>query len=239
MLVNIVSENTVGDLDIFAGLPEIESRAVVHTNTGKQIEVVRFAGLMDYLSGQAAMQRYVANNAAKRDQFVDQIWLLQHPKTYTLGTACHQQPLAPSSIDVVHSDRGGQITYHGPGQVVMYPLLYLRRHGLGVKTLVQSFEQAAIGTLAEYGLQGQLVDGAPGVYLGEDKISALGLRIRRGVCYHGLSFNVDMDLAPFGNIDPCGYAGLKATRLIDHVDESVADIDTIGHQLVKHFCAQF
>ena len=145
----------------------------------------------------------------------DEIWLLEHPKVYTQGTACDQQTLMPSDIPIVASDRGGQITYHGPGQIVMYPLLSLRRHELTVKGLVTTLEQAVINLLQGWNIAAERQEGAPGIYVAGEKISALGLRIRRGWSYHGLSLNVDMDLQPFANIDPCGYVGLRTTQLKD------------------------
>jgi len=164
----------------------------------------------------------------------DQIWLVQHPQVYTQGTACSQETFLPSDIPVVKTDRGGQITFHGPGQIVMYPLLRLKRFGLGVKSLVTNLEQCVVDTLSDYQVDSNRRDDAPGVYVNEAKIAALGLRIRRGNCYHGLSFNLDMDLSPFSNVDPCGYKGLKVTQLSDLVEQKV-DIDKASEQLLAHF----
>lgn len=143
------------------------------------------------------------------------IWLVQHSPVYTQGMACKAVTLAPSSIPVVKSDRGGQITYHGPGQLVMYAMLELKAYGLGVKSFVDLLEQTSINTLAGLGINGQRRAGAPGVYVDEKKIAALGLRFKRGCSYHGLSLNVNMDLRPFANIDPCGYQGLEVTQIAD------------------------
>jgi len=166
---------------------------------------------------------------------LDQIWLIQHPPVYTQGTACVQDTLLPSAVPIVKTDRGGQITYHGPGQIVMYPLLHLKSYGLGVKALVANLEQAVIDLLAKKGIQGERRADAPGVYVKQAKIAALGLRIRRGSSYHGLSFNVNMDLVPFQNIDPCGFEGLQVTQLIDLTSSLQPDFDVLGQSLVEHF----
>jgi len=182
----------------------------VETKSNVSIDV-KIYGELDYLLTQEAMARF---SSERDDSDMDQIWLLQHPPVYTLGTSCKQNTLNPSKIDQVKSDRGGQITYHGPGQVVMYALLNLRRHNLGVKGLVTKFEQAVINALASLGIKAERKVEAPGVYVNQAKIAALGLRIRRGNSYHGVSLNVDMDLTPFLNIDPCGYKGLKVTQIV-------------------------
>lgn len=148
----------------------------------------------------------------------DELWLLEHPPVFTLGQAGRPEHLlAPGAIPVIQTDRGGQVTYHGPGQLVAYLLLDLRRAGIGVKRLVERLEQAIIDLLAEHGVQAERRANAPGVYVAGAKIASLGLRVRNGCCYHGLALNVDMDLEPFGRINPCGYAGLTVTRLVDHV----------------------
>jgi lipoyl(octanoyl) transferase len=158
-----------------------------------------------------------AFNAARGPASGDELWLVEHPPVFTLGLAGRREHvLDAGAIPVVATDRGGQVTYHGPGQAVAYTLLDLRRAGLGAKALVQRLEEAAIALLAGYGLEGRRRPGMPGAYLGEAKIAAVGLRIARGCSYHGLALNVDLDLAPFARIDPCGYAGLACTRLSDH-----------------------
>ena len=166
----------------------------------------------------------------------DEIWFMQHPPVYTLGLAGRREHvIAPVTIPVVHSDRGGQVTYHGPGQLVVYTLLDLRRLGIGPRELVKRLEQAVIGLLAERGVQGARRAGAPGVYVGGAKVAALGLRIRRGFSYHGLALNVDMDLEPFSRIDPCGYPGLAVTRLLDlGIDD---DCEAIGVDFERHLVA--
>ncbi|HXS53375.1 MAG TPA: lipoyl(octanoyl) transferase LipB [Usitatibacter sp.] len=147
----------------------------------------------------------------------DELWLLEHPPVYTLGLAGRREHvLAPGTIPVVATDRGGQVTYHGPGQAVAYAMLDLRRRALGVKELVRRLEQAAIDVLGGYGIQGERRTGMPGVYVGGAKIAAVGLRVARGCSYHGIALNADLDLEPFSRIDPCGYPGLACTRLADH-----------------------
>ncbi|WP_232504468.1 lipoyl(octanoyl) transferase LipB [Sulfuricella denitrificans] len=143
----------------------------------------------------------------------DELWLLEHPPVYTLGLAGKPEHLLRATdIPVVKIDRGGQITYHGPGQIVIYLLLDLKRRNIGVKELVRRMEQAVIDLLAEYGTRAERLDKAPGVYVGNAKIAALGLRIKNGCCYHGLCLNVDMDLSPYAAINPCGYEGLAVTQ---------------------------
>lgn len=146
----------------------------------------------------------------------DELWLVEHAPVFTLGQAGRREHmLADVGIPVIAVDRGGQVTYHGPGQVVAYVLLDLRRRGYGVKELVRRLEQAVIDLLARHGVSGERLPGAPGVYVGGAKVAALGLRIRNGCSYHGLALNVDLDLAPFRAINPCGYEGLAVTRLCD------------------------
>jgi len=156
------------------------------------------------------MKRFTAErNSNTRDE----IWLVQHPPVYTQGLAGKPEHLLHSTgIPVIKIDRGGQITYHGPGQIIAYLLLDLRRWKINVRELVRLMEQAVISLLAGYGITAQGRADAPGVYVGDVKIAALGLKIKNGCCYHGLSFNVDMDLRPFTNINPCGHAGLRVTQ---------------------------
>lgn len=176
---------------------------------------VRDLGQVAYEPVWRAMQSFTDDRGPDAP---DEIWCLQHPPVFTLGQAGKpEHVLAPGDIPVIHVDRGGQVTYHGPGQVVLYPLLDLRRLGLGVRALVDLIEQALIDVLAEDGVVAARREGAPGVYVGEAKIAALGLRVRRGCSFHGLAFNVAMDLEPFSRINPCGYQGLAVTQLADHV----------------------
>ena len=175
--------------------------------------IVRRLGLVPYESAFAAMRDFTER---RTEATPDEIWLLQHPPVFTLGIAGKQEHLlAPGDIPVVQTDRGGQVTYHGPGQIVVYPLLDLRRRNLGVRRLVTILEQTVIALLADLGIAAQARPDAPGVYVEGRKIASLGLRVRRGCSYHGLSFNAAMDLAPFRRINPCGYTGLAMTQLRD------------------------
>jgi lipoyl(octanoyl) transferase len=175
---------------------------------------VRELGLVQYEPTWHAMQ---ALTAARCADTPDEIWMLQHPAVYTLGVAgkAEHLPRIDNGIPVIRADRGGQITYHGPGQVVGYLLLDMRRRGLSVRPLIRRLERAVIDLLAEYGVSAHGREDAPGVYVGTAKIAALGLRIRNGCCYHGIALNVDMDLAPFYAINPCGYPGLAVTQMRD------------------------
>lgn len=175
--------------------------------------VVRHLGLVPYDTAYDEMRRFTA---ARTPATVDELWLLEHPPVYTLGQAGKDEHLLrATAIPVRRIDRGGQITYHGPGQVIVYALIDLRRRGLTVKRLVCLLEQAVIELLGARGLEGARRPGAPGVYVGGAKIAALGLRVRGGASYHGLALNVDLDLGPYGDINPCGYEGLAVTRLAD------------------------
>ncbi|HLA32878.1 MAG TPA: lipoyl(octanoyl) transferase LipB [Pseudomonas sp.] len=175
--------------------------------------VVRHLGLVDYLPTLEAMRRLTA----ERDEHApDEIWLLQHPPVFTQGQAGKAEHLlAPGDIPVIQVERGGQVTYHGPGQLVAYLMLDLRRLDLGVRELVSAMEQSLVEVLAGYGIEAAPKADAPGVYVKGEKIASLGLRVSRGCSFHGLAFNVDMDMAPFLRINPCGYAGLKMVQLRD------------------------
>lgn len=173
--------------------------------------VRRRLGCVDYLLAWRAMQAFTAHRSAATP---DELWLCEHPPVFTLGLAGRREHLLRDiGIPLIEVDRGGQITYHGPGQVVAYVLLDLRRRGLTVKSLVARLEQAAIDLLADFGIEGERRAGAPGVYVGGAKIASLGLKVRQGCCYHGLALNVAMDLAPFSAINPCGHAGMAVTQL--------------------------
>ena len=172
---------------------------------------VRRLGRVDYRETWQAMQAFTA---ARTAETADELWLVEHAPVFTLGQAGKPEHLLTDiGIPVVPIDRGGQITYHGPGQVMVYVLLDLRRRGYGVKALVTRLEQSVIDLLAELGVQAVRRDHAPGVYVGDAKIAALGLRVKNGCTYHGLALNVAMDLSPFQAINPCGYAGLAVTQL--------------------------
>ncbi|GHA16048.1 octanoyltransferase [Arenicella chitinivorans] len=195
--------------------------------------LVREFGLVPYEAAYQAMCEHVAN---ADPQDLDEVWLVEHAPVYTQGTACQLDPLLPSAVPVVKTDRGGQITYHGPGQMVMYPLLRLKRYGIGVKSLVHGLEQCVIDTLSLHRVKGDRRDDAPGVYVDGAKIAALGLRIRRGMSYHGLSFNLRMDMQPFKNIDPCGYQGLVVTQLSELNDQF--DSEQVKRQVLDCFLTQ-
>jgi lipoyl(octanoyl) transferase len=175
--------------------------------------VLRHLGLVPYGSTWQAMQRFTDTRDATT---ADEIWFLEHPPVFTLGmNASREHLLAPGDIPVVQIDRGGEVTYHGPGQLVIYPLIDLRRLNLGVRDLVSALEAAIIGYAAECGVVAAVRTGAPGVYVDGAKLASVGLRVRRGASYHGLALNVALDLEPFGRINPCGCPGLKVTRLCD------------------------
>jgi len=174
---------------------------------------VEWLGRVAYEPTWRAMQRYTQERS---EDSPDRLWLLEHDPVYTLGmNADPSHLLAPGEIPVVQIDRGGQVTYHGPGQLVVYPLIDVRRAGLGVRDLVTALERSVIEYAARFRIEAKSRDGAPGVYVGARKLASVGLRIRRGGSYHGLALNVGMDLEPFGRINPCGYAGLEMTQLAD------------------------
>lgn len=193
--------------------------------------LVRRLGRVEYEPTWRAMQ---ACTSARSAGSPDELWLLEHAPVYTLGIAGRDEhcPRVDNGIPVVRTDRGGQITYHGPGQVVLYLLLDMRRRGLTVRPLVRIMERAVIDLLAEYGVAAQGRTEAPGVYVHGAKIAALGLRVRNGSCYHGLAFNVDMDLSPFHAIDPCGYPGLAVTQARDL--GIGASLETLAQKLARH-----
>lgn len=184
---------------------------------------LRRLGRVDYAPTFRAMQDFTA---ARDGDTPDELWLVEHPPVFTQGLAGKAEHLLRDvGIPVVQIDRGGQVTYHGPGQIVVYLLLDLRRRGFKVKELVHRMEQALIDCLARYGVAARRREGAPGVYVGAAKIAALGLRIKNGCSYHGLSLNVDMDLGPFQAINPCGYAGMEVVQLRDFTDPGkLADV---------------
>jgi lipoyl(octanoyl) transferase len=191
---------------------------------------VKQLGLVEYEPTWRAMQAFTASRA---QQAADELWLLQHPPIYTVGVAGRAQhlPRERSDIPVLRIDRGGQITYHGPGQLVVYVLLDLKRRRLTIRSLVRKLEMAVIDLLDDYGISARGRPDAPGVYVGAAKIAALGLRVTRGCCYHGLALNVDMDLSPFLAIDPCGYPGLGVTQLREL--GIVDSLDAVGEKLSR------
>lgn len=175
--------------------------------------IIRNPGLVGYESTLASMTEFTDRRTPDTP---DEFWLLEHEPVFTLGLAGkHEHILAAGNIPVVQVDRGGQITYHGPGQLVAYTLIDLKRAGLTIRDLVSALENAVIDTVAGYGIKARHRREAPGVYVGEEKLASIGLRIRRGCSYHGLALNVDMDLAPFEKINPCGFEGMRMTQLAD------------------------
>ncbi len=196
----------------------------------RQALVVRHCGVVDYARSWRDMQTFTDARIATT---TDEVWLLEHPPVYTLGRNGKEEHLHDTgTIPVIRSDRGGQVTYHGPGQLVVYTLLDLKRRQLGVQSLVNRLEQAVIDLLAEHTISAKRRDKAPGVYVDGRKIAALGLRVRRGCSFHGLSLNVDMDLSPFERINPCGYEGLEVTQLADLGIEATPA--SIGAPLLAH-----
>ena len=207
------------------------SIATIERNPALEVRLRRL-GRVEYEPTWRAMQKFTAERAAGA---ADEIWLLEHPPVYTLGVAGRAEhlPRVANGIPVVRTDRGGQITYHGPGQVLLYTLLDLRRRGLAVRPLVRLLELSVIDLLDAYGVSATARIEAPGVYVAGAKIAALGLRIRDGCCYHGLAFNADMDLTPFHAIDPCGYSGLAVTQAREL---GIADApEFLGEKLAHHF----
>jgi len=196
--------------------------------------VVKRLGRVDYEPTFRAMQDFTATRSAETP---DELWVVEHPPVYTLGQAGKPEHiLRDVGIPTIKIDRGGQVTYHGPGQVVIYLLLDLSRLKIKVRELVTAIEQGVIDLLAAYGVAAARRDGAPGVYVGDAKVAALGLRIRNGCSYHGVSLNVDMDLSPFAAINPCGYAGLKVIQTKDLNIPLTAH--EAGEQLSQHLLQQ-
>jgi len=175
--------------------------------------IIRNLGLVDYTSTWQRMQQFTDQ---RDDNTIDEIWLLEHPPVFTQGQAGKAEHLLfPGDIPVVQVDRGGQVTYHGPGQLVAYVLLNIKRRNLGVRQLVNLIEQSIIATLAQNQVEAYAKADAPGVYVDEKKVASLGLRVRKGCTFHGLALNVDMDLSPFSRINPCGYAGMQMVQSKD------------------------
>nr|WP_276606623.1 lipoyl(octanoyl) transferase LipB [Haliea sp. SAOS-164] len=192
--------------------------------------VTRDLGLADYPPVLEAMRAFTDTRDADTP---DELWLLQHPRVFTQGQAGKaEHVLAPGDIPVIQVDRGGQVTYHGPGQWVIYLLVDLKRRGLGIRALVDIIERSIVALLTEYGIDAAARPDAPGVYVAGDKIASLGLRVRRGCTYHGLSLNVDMDLEPFQRINPCGYEGLQVTSMAKLLPDTPLDMNTIGQRLL-------
>lgn len=207
---------------------------------------VRHLGMLDYETVWRAMQAFTDTRDAST---ADEIWLLEHPPVFTQGQAGKAEHLlAPGDIPVVQVDRGGQVTYHGPGQIVAYTLIDLRRLELGVRALVSALEEAVIQVLASYEVQALRMQDAPGIYVAGLKIASLGLRVRRGCSFHGLAFNVDMDLEPFQRINPCGLLNMQVTHLAAFAEIVVTEVearltsslaDVLGYNgRLRHMAAQ-
>lgn len=190
----------------------------------------RHLGETDYAVTLDAMRDFTAQ---RQDDTADELWLLQHPRVFTQGVAGKaEHVLAPGDIPVVPVDRGGQVTYHGPGQWVVYLLVNLRRRNMGIRALVSLIEAAIVDVLARWGIEAAADPEAPGVYVAGAKIASLGLRVRRGCSYHGLSLNVDMDLEPFSRINPCGYEGLAVTSMRTILGDACPSMDAVGETLL-------
>ncbi|MCW8934692.1 MAG: lipoyl(octanoyl) transferase LipB [Gammaproteobacteria bacterium] len=176
-----------------------------------QFAIIKYLGVKDYAETQSLMQKF---NLQRDENTADEIWFVEHPPVFTLGTNSKPEHLLnPGNIPVVQSDRGGQVTHHAPGQLIAYVLIDVKRKKMGVRKLVSALETAVIKLLAKHGIEATADPKAPGVYVNGAKIAALGLRVKQGGCYHGLSLNVDMDLAGFDRINPCGYPGLHVTSM--------------------------
>ncbi len=199
--------------------------------TPPQTLIVRQLGLQPYEPVFQAMKTFTDH---RDDTSADEVWLVQHPPVFTQGQAGDaEHVLMPGDIPVVQVDRGGQVTYHGPGQLVAYPMIDLRRRGMGVRQLVSGIEDSLVATLQSYGIEAFAKPDAPGVYTADnEKIASLGLRVRRGSSYHGLALNVDMDLEPFDRINPCGYQGLRMVHMRDRSDVRAADLAEVEARLM-------
>ena len=193
--------------------------------------IIKEKGLQDYTSTWQEMVSFTENRS---DQTEDELWTLEHRSVFTQGLSGKPEHLLKESeIDVIQSDRGGQITYHGPGQLIVYCLIDIKRLGIGVKEMVRIIEKSIIDLLNDYSIPSHKIVGAPGVYVDGSKIAALGLKVKRGKTYHGLSLNVDMNLSPYQLINPCGYRDLNVTQMSNLTDNKL-ELDKIKKQLTKH-----
>ena len=185
-------------------------------------------GLCDYQETLDAMRSHL-----RSEQFHDEIWFVEHPPVFTLGTAADKSHiLNAKNIPIIQTDRGGEVTYHGPGQLVIYFMLDIKRLELGPKSLVQSIQNFTKNLLNEFSIESNFIDGAPGVYVEDKKIASIGLRISKGKSYHGISINVDMDLEPFSNINPCGYEGLEVAQIKDFKEKiTIKEVEQLA---IKH-----
>lgn len=187
-------------------------------------------GLRDYDGVWQSMKSHI-----REEDFKNEIWFLEHTPVFTLGTAADQKHiLNAKGIPVIQSDRGGEVTYHGPGQLVIYFMIDVKRSKLGPKILVKTLQEITKSLLKEYSIDSEFIDGAPGVYVNEKKIASIGLRISKGKTYHGISINVDMDLTPFSYINPCGYEGLKVTQIKDLNNKAnIKDVERLAIKLLE------
>jgi lipoyl(octanoyl) transferase len=191
---------------------------------------VKFLGLQPYLDTWKNMQAFTSNRDTNTE---DELWILEHHAVITQGiSGKNENIISATNIPVISTDRGGQVTYHGPGQLVIYCLIDLKRLNIGVKKMVSIIEYSVINLLALYGIKSNTKKGAPGVYVCDSKIAALGLKVKNGRTYHGLSINVDMDLSPYQHINPCGYNGMKVTQLKDLTDNTIS-LSKVSDQLIK------
>jgi lipoyl(octanoyl) transferase len=198
-------------------------------NRAQQGFVIKHLGLRDYSEVWQEMQAFTNG---RTEQTPDELWLLQHNPVFTLGLAGKREHLLnPESFPIVQSDRGGQVTYHGPGQLIAYVMYDLSRAGIGVRKMVELLQDSVIDLLQQYGIEAHTIPKAPGVYVNERKIAALGLRVRQGRSFHGLSLNVDMDLEPFSRINPCGYPGMQVTQMRD------LGIETSMQRVTEQLCS--
>ena len=187
-------------------------------------------GVSNYLETLVSMKAQL-----QAEYFQNEIWLLEHPPVFTLGTAAdNQHILDAKDIPIIQSDRGGEVTYHGPGQLVIYFMIDVKRSKLGPKSLVKTLQEFTKSLLANYSIESNFIEGAPGVYVDEKKIASIGLRISKGKTYHGISINVDMDLTPFSYINPCGYAGLEVAQIKDFKkDITIKDVERLAIKLLE------
>lgn len=197
--------------------------------------IIRELGLQPYADTFARMQAFTEE---RTESTTDEIWILEHPSVFTQGLAGKaEHVLDPGDIPVIQTDRGGQVTYHGPGQLVGYFLIDMRRLGIGIRRLVSALEDSVVATLREYHIQAAPRPDAPGVYVAGAKICSLGLRVRKGCTYHGIAFNINMDLSPFLRINPCGYKDLNITQVHDFVPE--ATVSSVAARLIPHLRQHF
>ncbi|MDR3442338.1 MAG: lipoyl(octanoyl) transferase LipB [Legionella sp.] len=196
---------------------------------------IRYLGIQNYNDVWLQMKEFTLSRTAETP---DELWILEHSPVYTQGQAGKpEHVLNPESIPIVQSDRGGQVTYHGPGQLVAYVLMDIGRKNLGIRTLVSQLEQVLLSVLTHYKIEGSIQCGAPGVYVKEQKIASIGLRVKSGCTYHGIALNVDMDLKPFSGINPCGFAKMEMTQ-ISHFNPDIT-LDEVNQQFTQSFLQQF